>query len=242
MTRAVTTPSDLEETFDLHASANNLTVQVLGNSNFKSEDVIGYEAGYRRLLAGKLYGSVSAFWNEYSNLQSFSPTTISKSGGVTYITTQYQNLISGSTNGIELALEAQPTQWWRMNTNYSFLSPDFDANGPTSDISSTGSVRTYNGSSPRHSVMTYSMFDLPEHAQLDFLYRFISALPAQKVPAYQTMDVHFRKELGRRFALEAVGQNLFQEKHYEWGTGDPSQPLVGIYRTAYVRLAFHSGH
>ena len=55
------------------------------------------------------------------------------------------------------------------------------------------------------------------------------------------MDLHFEKALGRNLALDLVGQKLFQEKHYEWGTVDPMQPLVGIYRAAYVRLAFHSG-
>ena len=239
--RAVTTPSDLEENYDLHASANKVTFQVLGSRQFQSEDVIGYEAGYRRLLAGKIYGSVAAFWNEYTKLQSFSPTMISVSSGITNITIQYENQISGSTNGVELALEAQVTKRWRVNTNYSFLSPSFTAGGPTSDISSTGSVRTYEGSSPKHSLTLHSMFDLPAHVQFDSVYRFISALPAQKVPAYQTMDLHFEKALGRNLALDLVGQNLFQEKHYEWGTGDPMQPLVGIYRAAYVRLAFHSG-
>lgn len=241
VTRAVTTPSDLEENYDLHASAGNLVVQVLGNHNFKSEDVIGYEAGYRQLLAGKVYASLSGFWNQYGKLQSFSPLMISTSGGYTYYTYQYQNLISGSTSGAELATEAEITRWWRLDTNYSFLSSDFTANGPTSNISSSGSVQTYDGSSPRHMVTVQSMFNLPGRIELDPFYRVISALPAQKVPAYQTMDVHFQKALGRDFALELVGQDLFQKEHYEWGTGDPTQPLVGIYRAGYVRLVFHSG-
>lgn len=240
VTRAVTTPSDLEEKYDLHGSAGNIVVQVLGNPNFKSEDVIGYEAGYRRLLAGKVYASLSGFWNQYSKLQSFSPLMITTSGGFTYFTYQYQNLISGSTSGVELSTEAQIARWWRLDTNYSFLSPDFSANGPTSNISDSGSVQTYEGSSPRHQVTVQSMFNLPAQIQFDPMYRFISALPAQKVPAYQTMDVHFQKALGRDFALEVVGQNLFEKQHYEWGTGDPGQPLVGIYRAGYVRIVFHS--
>jgi len=164
---------------------------------------------------------------------------LSTSDGYTYITFQYQNRISGSTSGVELATEAQIAPWWRLNTNYSFVSSNFSANGPTSNISSSGSVQTYEGSSPKHMVTVQSMFDLPAHIQFDPMYRFISALPAQNVPAYQTLDVHFQKTLGRNFGLELVGQNLFQNVHYEWGTGDPTQPLVGMYRAAYVRLSFH---
>ena len=239
VTRAVTTPSDLEENFDLRDYVGKVVVQVLGNRHFESEDVTGYEAGYRRLLAGKVYGEVSGFWNQYRKLQSFSTPMISTSGGYTYITIQYQNRISGSTSGVELATETQIAAWWRLNTNYSFVSSNFSANGPTSNISSSGSVQTYEGSSPKHMVTVQSMFDLPAHIQFDPMYRFISALPAQNVPAYQTLDVHFQKTLGRNFGLELVGQNLFQNVHYEWGTGDPTQPLVGMYRAAYVRLSFH---
>lgn len=240
VTRAVTTPSDLEENYDLHGSAGNLVIQVLGNRNFKSEDVIGYEAGYRRLLAGKVYGSISGFWNQYSKLQSFSPLMITSSGGIVYYTYQYENAISGSTSGVELGTQTQLARWWRLNTNYSFLNANFTANGPTSNISDSGSVQTYDGSSPKHMVTVHSMFDLPGHIHFDPFYRYISDLPAQKVPAYQTMDVHVEKALGRDFSLELVGQNLFQNQHYEWGTGDPTQPLVGIYRAGYVRLSFHS--
>jgi hypothetical protein len=90
-------------------------------------------------------------------------------------------------------------------------------------------------------VSVESKLDLPFAIQFDQTYRYVSALPAQNVNGYQTMDLHLQKVLGRHFALELVGQNLFQPEHYEWGTGDPTQPPVGIYRAAYARLVFQSG-
>ena len=118
------------------------------------------------------------------------------------------------------------------------MSSTFSADGPTSDISSTGSVPTYEGSSPRHQVFLQSKLDLPYHFQFDQTYRYVSALPAQKVEAYQTMDLRAARTLGRGLLLEVVGQNLFQPHHLEWGTGDPTQPPVGINRAAYIRLSF----
>jgi hypothetical protein len=56
------------------------------------------------------------------------------------------------------------------------------------------------------------------------------------------MDLHIGRPIGGNFTLELVGQNLFQPHHDEWGTGDPAQPPVGIYRAGYVRLSFHSAH
>ncbi len=240
ITRSVTTPSDLEENFLLQASSPTLLVQLTGNHHFNSENVLGYELGYRGTLNAHLYFDVSGFWNQYGQLQSFGPEVISQSGSKTDITIQYANQISGSASGFEIAPQVAIGSSWRLNLAYSFLNSNFQAAGPTSNVSSTGSVTTYDGSSPKHQVELQSMIDLPWKFQFDQTYRFISALPAQKVSAYQTADVHLSRPLGANFLIEAVGQNLFQPHHYEWGTGDLSQPLVGIERAGYIRLSFHA--
>lgn len=241
VTREVTTPSDIEENFRLQASAGTVVLQVLGNHNFQSEQVTGYEIGYRRMMAQRLLVNLAGYWNQYSRLQSFSAPAISTTGGYTYIKYLYTNQISGSASGFEIGTEAQIEAWWRLNTNYSYLNSDFAANGATSNISSTGSVQTYDESSPKHTVTAQSLFDLPGGIQFDQMYRFVSALPAQEVRAYQTMDSHLQKTLGRGFAVELVGQNLFQNSHAEWGTGNPGQQPLGIYRAGYARVIFHSG-
>jgi iron complex outermembrane receptor protein len=240
ITRSVTTPSDIEEKFLLQAATPTLVIQVLGNHQFKSEEVLGYELGYRGTVSSHLFVDVSGFWNQYTQLQSFGPEVISKSGGTTTITIQYTNQISGSASGFEIAPQIAIASFWRLNLAYSYLNSDFAAAGATSNISSTGSVITYDKSSPKHQVELQSMIDLPCKFQFDQTYRFISALPEQKVPAYQTADLHLSRPLGSNFEIEGVGQNLFQPHHYEWGTGDLSQPLVGIERAGYVRLSFHA--
>jgi iron complex outermembrane receptor protein len=241
VTRAVTTPSDLEEDFQLTGPAGPATfIRVAGNPHFKSEDVIGYEAGYRTLVHDRVFLDVAAFRNQYSRLQSFSAPMLSRAGGNTFITIEYENQIGGTTSGFEIAPQAALTSWWRLNTSYSFLSSNFHANGATSDISGTGSVSTYEKSSPKHMVMVQSKINLPDKFEFDPTYRFVSALAAQKVPSYQTMDLRLGRVLGKNFRFEAVGQNLFQPRHYEWGTGDPTQRPVGIERAAYVQLSFFS--
>jgi iron complex outermembrane receptor protein len=241
LTRAVTTPSDIEAGFLLRGGSPTVYVQLLGNRSFMSEDVIGYEAGYRGLFAPRLYCDLSSFWNEYNHLQSFSAPSIATGGGVTAINIEYENQISGSTSGFEIAPRVTLASWWHLSAGYSFVSSNFSASGPTSDISSTGSVNTYEKSSPKHTVFAQSTMNLPYGIEFDPMFRYASALAAQKVPAYETMDVHVAKSLGRNLVLEAVGQNLFQPRHYEWGTGDPGQPNVGIERAAYVQLSFKQG-
>jgi iron complex outermembrane receptor protein len=241
ITQAVTTPSDIEENFLLQGGSPTTVIQVWGNKNFQSERVIGYELGYRLLYGNRFYVDISTFWSQYSNLQSFSAPTVTTSAGVTTISIQYQNQIAGHTTGFEFAPQVTIAPWWRANLNYSYVSGNFGANGPTSDISSTGSVNTYEKSTPRHIVFLQSKMDLPWQFEFDQLYRFVSDLPAQKVNAYQTMDLVVGRPLGRNVFLKVVGQNLFQPHHKEWGTGDPTQPVVGINRGMYVQVSFKAG-
>lgn len=240
ITRSVTTPSDIEEDFVLQGISPTLVIQLLGNHKFKSEDVLGYELGYRGTVNKHLFLDVSGFWNQYGQLQSFSPYMITSSDGVTTYTIQYTNQISGSASGFEIAPQVAILSAWRLNLSYSYLDSDFAAAGATSSPSDSGSVSTYDGSSPKHQVVLQSMIDLPCKFAFDQTYRFISALPAQKVPAYQTADVHLSRPLGSNFLIEGVGQNLFQPHHLEWGTGDPTQPPVAIERAGYVRISFHA--
>jgi outer membrane receptor for ferric coprogen and ferric-rhodotorulic acid len=83
-----------------------------------------------------------------------------------------------------------------------------------------------------------SNFNLGKRFEFDQGYRFVSALPAQNVNAYQTMDARIACDFTKNWNLSLVGQNLFQRYHYEWGTGDPTQQLIGIKRAAYLKLTW----
>lgn len=85
-----------------------------------------------------------------------------------------------------------------------------------SNISSTGSVPTYEGSSPAHQGKIRSNFNIGKRFEFDQTYYYVSALPAQNVRAYQTMDGRFQWNIRKEFSFSVVGQNLFQPDHYEW--------------------------
>jgi iron complex outermembrane receptor protein len=240
VTRAVTTPSRIEEGFQLSGgeiSTNPPTyLLVSGNPNFKSETVLGYEGGYRQLLTPKLYIDLDVFHNNYQHLQSFGvPTLIGNT-----LTIFYENAIAGSTNGVEIAPSWTVKPWWKLSGSYSYVGIDFHANAPGSNISSTGSVPTYEGSSPAHQVKIHSNINIGKRFEFDQTYYYVSALPAQNVHAYQTMDSRFQWNIHKEFSFSVVGQNLFQPYHYEWGTGDPTESLVGIRRAAYLKLTWET--
>ena len=239
VTRGVTTPSRIEEGFDLSGQISvnpPLYVAVLGNPHFQSETVLGYEGGYRQLLTPSFYIDLDVFHNDYDHLQSFSlPMLIGNT--ITYF---YENAIAGSTNGVEIAPNWKPRPWWQLSGSYSFAGVDYHATRPGSDISSTGSVGTYEGSSPAHQVKIQSHIDLGKKFEFDQSYFYVSALPAQKIAAYQTMDGRLGWKFLKEWNFSLVGQDLFQPFHFEWGTGDPSEAAIGIRRAVYVQLGWKS--
>src|SRR5208283_1490669 len=75
ITRAVRTPSRLDEDIQLtnFATVTPLPIylRVDTNGQFRSEELIAYEAGYRALLAADFYLDVAVFHNDYDYLSSF---------------------------------------------------------------------------------------------------------------------------------------------------------------------------
>jgi iron complex outermembrane receptor protein len=241
VTRAVTTPSRIEEDFLLSGPiAPNAVIRVVGSDSFRSESVIGYEAGFRHLFTPNLSMDVSAFHNRYDDLQSFGAPIITIEPPNLVLTIPYANAIAGTTNGVELNPAWNVRPWWRIDGSYSYVGINLHANGPTSDISGTGSVPTYEGSSPHHQVKIDSRLNMPGGFEFDQTFRFASALPAQKVSSFSTADVRFGWKSSSGFELSVVGQNLLAPYHYEWGTGDPTQQLIGIRRAIYGKVVWTS--
>jgi iron complex outermembrane receptor protein len=76
---------------------------------------------------------------------------------------------------------------------------------------------------------------LHEQVGLDLAYRYVSSMPDQQVQAYSTGDVQLRWRFHPQWELSAVGRNLLQPHHAEFG-GD--NPLVEIKRSGYAQLTW----
>jgi iron complex outermembrane receptor protein len=208
------------------------------NKNFVSEELNGYELGYRRLLGPPLYLSLSTFYNHYSGLFSEDVTGaafVESNPPPTHLLlpAEFGNGLLGTTAGGEIVPEWQVTNFWRLRGSYSFLEMHLKKAPHSLDI---GSAPGIEGSSPRHQVLLQSGFDLPKAVTLDVLYRYVSALPGQGVRAYSSADVSIAWKMSSHFRLSVVGQNLLQPHHAEFGT-DPG-PLVQIKRSAYAQITW----
>ncbi len=183
VTRAVRTPSRLDTeialTDFLGYSATHVPIylRIAGDPSFASEELLGYEAGYRSLIASRLYVDFSAFHNAYENLSSYGLASVSvPTSPITYLllTEPYANGIKGTTDGFEVAPDWKPTNWWQLKGSYSYLHLNLEDKPGFTD---TGTVALDQGSSPHHEVVVQSLFNLPKRFEFDLTYRYVSALP-----------------------------------------------------------------
>ena len=238
VTRAVRTPSRIEEGFQysaLAAPSLPLYLRLVGDGNFASEQVVGYELGYRAYVKNGGFIGIAGFYNRYDNLLSVEnrPAAPEASPPPEHLVLPLylRNGIAAQTKGVEIASVWDMRPWWRLTPSYSYVHLNAERY-PTSNDAST--VKQLEGDTPQHKVVVQSFFGLPRAFDLDLTYRYVSAIPDQNVPSYSTGDVRIAKRITRGLELSIVGQNLFQPYHAEYG-GLPGIP-VQIRRSVYLKL------
>ena len=243
-THALRTPADVERDFNLSSflgdTANGMPIFACfcANKNFRSEQLNGYELGYRGLEVKQFYVDIAGFYNHYGDLFSedlINISSIANNPPPTHdlISAQFGNGLVASTTGVEVAPEWRPTPWWRLGGSYSFLDMHVEKATNSKDIGSAPNVQ---GSSPEYQALFQTGFDLPKSISTDLKVRYVSALPALKVPSYWTGDDTVQWAATHNIRFTAVGQNLFQPHHAEFSY-DPG-PVVGIRRGFYGQVTF----
>lgn len=240
VTRAVRTPSRIEEGFRFTALINPalpLYVRLVGDGEFSPEQLIGYEFGVRSLFRKNGAVSLSAFHNRYDDLLSVeSQTPVAETSPAPtrlILPLQLRNGIRAVTSGVEITTVWDLRQWWRIRGSYSFAGLDARRKATSNDVSTVGQLE---GDSPAHKAVAQSIFHLPAGFEADLMWRYVSSVPNQRVPAYSTGDVRIGRPVGRNLDISVVGRDLLQPSHVEYG-GDPG-PLVRIKRSAYVKLTW----
>jgi iron complex outermembrane receptor protein len=242
-THAIRTPSDAEENFTLSGYIGPVTANLqafaafLPNPNFAPEQLNSYELGYRRLFGKSVLVDFAGFLNHYHDLfdeeliaDTFSPSDTPPPLHL-LLPAQFRNGLLGHTTGFEIAPEWRPAKFWRLRGSYSYLDLVLKNSATSGDI---GTIRSIDGGSPKHQIMAQSAFDVGKKLQLDFSYRYISALWALGIPAYSTADARVAWLIRPNLELSLTGQNLLQSDHLEYVAD--AGPNVAIKRAAYLQL------
>ena len=242
--RALRTPGRLDRDLSLYGDvtpsgpAGPIFLEVEGNPNFQAEVLIGWSAGARQLLWKKLYVDVAAFHNQYDNLESYGgPASLftfpTSPYPIELINIQYGNGLRGISDGIEIAPDWKPLSWFEMRGSFSHVQVKLHSKVGYDQDSYAATIE---GSSPHREASVQGIFTLLHG--LDFVpdYRFVSALPADPTPSYQTADAQVSYLIKGHLDAAVNGRNLVQPNHDET-LGDNSN-VVGIKREVYGSLAW----
>ena len=237
--RAVRIPSRVEHDLELTSLLQMLNPSVaaflrLGpNPDFHSEKLIAYEAAYRVRPAARLYVTLSAFYNHYKDLVSNEVRTpfLEAEPAPPHVVLPliWGNGLGGHAHGGELTADWRPTGALRLNGSYSYLRINLHKKASSLDNSTE---RSMEGASPRHQVKFQSSISAGPAVEFDWMFRYVAALPSQRIARYATSNARVAWRATRRLELEAVGQNLHQPRHAESSGG------VEIERGVYGKMTW----
>lgn len=238
VTRAVRTPSRVETDYTTMSVANPAVpsfVRLLPNPDFRAEELIAYELGYRTQASPNAYLTFSGFFNQLDHMLSteFLPSVVETTPAPSrlILPVTFRNGIEGQSHGFEVTGDVRPVPWWRWTGHYSHARVQVSKKAGSADASQE---RRYENLVPRHQAYLHSAVDLPGGVEFDWTLRYVSRLPFGPVPAYATSDVRIAWLATPDLELSVVGENLHQSAHLEW-TGTPG---IRVQRTAFVNLVW----
>ncbi|MBY0483605.1 MAG: TonB-dependent receptor [Nitrosomonas sp.] len=252
VSRAVRTPSRSENDMLLNVRTVNaipgtsilplpILAQAMGSSNFTSEKMLAYELGYRHQFSPHASVDMATFYNDYSQLRSFSPGfPLFQPGLPPHFTLPigFNNNASGQTYGAEISADWKPHEKWRLQGNYSYLHMRTQTNAAIAQPDpGSGAADRVN---PQHQVSLRSNYDFSDRIQFNLWLRYVSKVDLYHIPGYVTLDTKFVYRPKKNIELFLVGQNLLSQNHREFVTDFiPSLPTHiprGVYAGAEWRF------
>lgn len=208
---------------NLNTSNFPLRLEINGNPDFKSEELLAYEIGYRTEVMPLLSFDVALYYNIYKNLRVITPETPlpipdPTSGSTPNILQSYllSNDMHGRAIGVEVAADWTPLDWWRLQAAYSYQNIKMQLDGASIDEINRGNAE---GGTPQHQVSLRSGFDIGRQVTVDLWVRGmdkLASIDGNSIPGYLTMDVRFAWKPVKNLEVSIVGQNLFHNQHKEF--------------------------
>lgn len=213
VSKAARAPSRLER--DLRVSVPG--VGVIEGGNPGSEYVAAYELGYRTALMENVALDTTAFVNNYDNLVSLEAL-------------EFMNRAHGQTYGAEATVGWQVSPSWRLEGSYTALQMDLKLD--PGSIADPATIQAIEGSSPQNQFSIQSLLNLSKRFSLDADIRYVDSLKALGAGSYIVGDIRLAYLLSDHLELSLVGQNLFENHHFEQSRRDGT----GVEQGGYAQL------
>jgi iron complex outermembrane receptor protein len=231
ISRAIRQPSRTDEDLQLNVAALpgpgglDTLVSVFGNTNFKSEELLAYEVGYRVEPIKRVSLDFATFYNVYHDLRTVepgAPTFESTSPPYVLVPQMFGNGMHGHTYGGEVSADWNVVDRWKLTGSYSLLNMHLQIDPSSLDVSNATAAA---GQSPHSQFQVRSYLTLPRKFDFDSSLYYVGRLPALNTPAYTRVDARLAWHPTESLELSVVGQNLLDERHFEFiDAADQTQP------------------
>jgi iron complex outermembrane receptor protein len=207
VSRAVRVPTRFDTDLRIRVPNSNALL-LTGTEAFKSESVIAYEGGYRRLLSDRISIDLAGYLNRYDDLRS--QELPSRAGEPVVLA----NLLNALSRGVELSTSVQLAPWWQTHASYTYHWKDL-----TFDTASRDATRgASEANDPSHLFKLRSYIN-GGPVEFDVFVRALGALPQPAVDAYTEMDARVGWRVRPGWNLSVIGNNLLSPRHLEFRAG-----------------------
>ena len=186
---------------------NSDALLLTGSEDFRSESVVAYEAGYRRLFRERVSIDVAGYVNRYDDLRTQEfvagrPITLA-------------NRMNALSRGIETTASAQLLSRWQVHASHAYLWKEL-----TFDAGSTDITRgTSEANDPSHLFKVRSYINATDRFEVDTFFRYVGKLPQPAVDAYAELDMRLGYRIKPGWDVSLIGGNLLHERHVEFRAG-----------------------
>jgi iron complex outermembrane receptor protein len=210
---------------------------LLGNPQFKNEDLIAYEIGYRTTVSNSLSIDFAAYYNDYDNQQTTEPAVefleATPPPAHLVIPFTYKNLMYGEARGLEAAANWRVMDHWTISPAYDFERFHMHSSPTSRD---TGTVVAIEGTDPHLHANLRSHVDLSKALAWDTSAYFVDRITFQAVPSYTRLDTELLWKCGEGLSLTLAGQNLVRDHHLEFV--EPGNDPTLVKRSGYAKVTW----
>lgn len=239
--RALRTPSLYERGIRVQrpgvptASGLPLVTLGLGNQAVETETLVDAEVGYRLERGALASIDVTGFVGRYDRLRTqevAAPIVEFVPSPRILVTSQYANQLDATTRGLEVAGHWSPVSAWSLHGSYTAFDLTPRVAASTRDPFAAGE----DGSAPHGQWHVRSTFSPGTRATVDVAIFHVGRLEQFKVGAYTRADVNAEWRFTSRLSAMAIGQNLFDAAHAEFGGPTTFLLVTQVPRSLGLRL------
>lgn len=197
--------------------------ELRGNPHLRSEDLLGYELGYRAQWTPALSGDIA-----------LSYTTERYKENETELTPGIATRVSsGKMHGYaaEVAMNWQVRDWWRIRPAFTYQNAHGHSEAGEGHDDEAGEI-------PRYQLSVRSLINLSKTLEFDSTFRFVDRLSGVQVPSYTNLDLRLGWKPTESIELSLVGHNLLAQQHLKYMPQLFNTQSVQIQRGMYGKVTW----